>query len=128
MNEFVLDASAILALIFREPGADDVVRALPNAMMSTVNLAEVVARLCDRGMPVDLVERMVTGFSLSLVPFSTSIALAAGLLRRETKPFGLSLGDRACLATARATGRPALTADHAWLRLRLDGIDIHVIR
>lgn len=128
MSEVVLDASAILALIFRESGADDVERELPDAMMSTVNLAEVVARLCDRGMPTDLIERSVDGLSLTFIPFSPPIALAAGLLRRETRSLGLSLGDRACLATARAMGCPALTADSAWRRLKLPGIDVRVVR
>ncbi|MSP89531.1 MAG: PIN domain-containing protein [Alphaproteobacteria bacterium] len=128
MSEFVLDASAILALIFREPGAGDVERALPDAMMSTVNLTEVVARLCDRGMPIVQVEQVMAGLPLTLVPFTRSIALAAGFLRREIKPFGLSLGDRACLATARTAGRPALTADSAWQRLKLTGVEVQVIR
>ena len=128
MSEFVLDASAILALIFRETGAEEVERALPDAMMSTVNLAEVVARLCDRGMPTNLIERTIDRLSLTLVPFSPAIALSAGLLRRETKAFGLSLGDRACLATAQAMDRPALTADSAWRRLKLAGVDVQVIR
>jgi PIN domain nuclease of toxin-antitoxin system len=128
VSECVLDASAVLALIFKEPGADEVEQAFPDAMMSTVNFTEVVTRLCDRGMPATEVERTMAKLPLTLVSFTRPIAFAAGMLRRETRALGLSLGDRACLATAHVMGRPVLTADNAWRRLKTASIEIRVIR
>lgn len=123
----VLDASALLCLLNAEPGADIVAAALPNAAISTVNLAEMVGKLRERGLSAGEVEAALAGLSLDVRPFTTAQAYIAGDLRPATRALGLSLGDRACLALARALEAPALTADRQWLGLKL-GIDIRVVR
>ena len=123
----VLDASALLAWLQREPGAASVRAVLGGALMSTVNFAEVVHKAS--GSQVDAAELRVALESLGLVlePFSATQAGIAGSLREPTRELGLSLGDRACLALALEKGRSILTADRIWRRLRLE-VGIHVIR
>jgi PIN domain nuclease of toxin-antitoxin system len=123
----VLDASALLALINAEPGAQRVEAVLPDAVMSAVNLSEVVAKLGDIG----ITEREAWEEAADLVPrivaFDTDLARRAARLRPKTRALGLSLGDRACLALAELLTTPVLTADRTWRKLDLD-IDIRFIR
>lgn len=123
----VLDSSALLCLLNQEPGGGVVAAALPNAAISAVNLAEVVAKLRERGLSLDDVETALAGLSLDVCPFAAAQAYAAGDLRPATRAFGLSLGDRACLALARELGAAAVTADRDWLKLDL-GIEVRVVR
>lgn len=122
----------MLALVHAEPGAESVADALRDAVMSTVNWAEVVARVRsgatngDSAGPSDL-RFEVCALGLRLIEFTAEQADLAGELRRSTREFGLSLGDRACLALALARSEPVLTADRVWRRLRL-GVEIEVIR
>jgi PIN domain nuclease of toxin-antitoxin system len=109
----VVDASALLALLNAEPGADHVAGALPGAVVSAVNLAEVVAKLADAGVPPDEVGEIVAGLGLDVRPFDEALALATGLLRPKTRALDLSLGDRACLALGMHLSLPVVTADRA---------------
>jgi PIN domain nuclease of toxin-antitoxin system len=117
MSDAVLDASAVLALLRAEPGADKVAAALPGALLSTVNLAEIVSKLCERGMSAAQARYAVEALGVEIIDFDTTQACLAGDLRKSTKSAGLSLGDRACLALSRHRNLPALTADSAWARL-----------
>ena len=123
----VLDTSAVLAMLWDEPGGGRVAEVLEEARMSTVNLAELVAKLVDRGAPDEVVRDAVVGLGVEMVDFDSDQAVAAGLMRRETRTAGLSLGDRACLALALRRGAVALTADGAWERAG-SGAGIEVIR
>lgn len=114
MSEAVLDSSAVLALLLAEPGADRVKAVLPGALISTVNFAEVVSKLCERGMPATEARLAIEAIGLEPIDFDLNQACAAGDLRMSTRRGGLSLGDRACLALARLRGLPAMTADAAW--------------
>ncbi len=128
----VLDASAVLALLFDERGADAVgaERARP-LFMSAVNAAEVVSKLIDAGQEphqaIEVFRTVQENANLALVPFDTSQALDAAAMRGHTRDHGLSLGDRACLALARSLKLPAMTADRTWKKLRL-GVEIRAIR
>jgi PIN domain nuclease of toxin-antitoxin system len=110
----VLDSSAVLALVNREPGGERVLAALPDAVISAVNLSEVVAKLVDRGATMAAIEEALSILRLDVRSFDTELARAAGELRRLTRDRGLSLGDRACLALAAQLGAVALTADRTW--------------
>jgi len=123
----VLDASAVLALLLKEPGQDRVSAVLNGAVVSAVNMAEVYTTCADRGLDVGIVGSLTAGLPIILTPFDDRHALEAGRLRTLTKSRGLSLGDRACLATARLEGKAVLTADKVWLELGLD-LDIRLIR
>jgi PIN domain nuclease of toxin-antitoxin system len=115
-----------LALLLAEPGTDRVKTALPGALLSTVNFAEVVTKLCERGMPAGEARGAIEATGVEVVDFGVDQACLAGELRNATRSAGLSLGDRACLALARLRGLPAITADTAWGQL--SGFDIIVIR
>jgi ribonuclease VapC len=123
----VLDASALLAFINREPGADRVTAVLGEAMISTVNFCEVVTKLALRNQSPQHVLGELTEDELQVVSFDRVLAEDAGLLASATRGQGLSLGDRACLALARRENAVALTADNAWRHVQL-GIEIQFIR
>ena len=123
MSRVVLDASALLAMLNDEPGADRVAKALPDAVISAVNLSEVVAKLAEAGMPENEVREALDPLGLDVVPFDEELAYAAGELRRSTRSLGLSLANRACLALGVALKLPVLTADGAW---RKAGVSVRV--
>lgn len=123
----VLDASALIALLKDEPGADLVIDRLPRSIMSTVNLAETLSRVAEDGGDVVAIKSELDASPITFVPVSEDHALAIAQLRPATKAFGLSLGDRACFAIAIQTGLPVLTADRTWERLDL-GVKVVLIR
>lgn len=128
MSKWVLDASALLVLLNREPGSDVVEEALAaGASVTTVNLSEVVAKLRDAGMPEEAVRRALGALAITVVDFDEDLAYRAGLLRPSTRGAGLALGDRACLALAQRMGVPALTADRGWTALDIK-IDVRLVR
>lgn len=125
--EVVLDASALLALLNAEPGAEVVDEHMDGAAISAVNLSEVVAKLAEGGVPAEAARSALTELKLRVHAFDSAQAFAAGELRIETRHLGLSLGDRACLALCLELGRPVLTTDRSWKKLRL-GIQVRPIR
>ena len=127
MSSWVLDASALLALLNRELGSEKVVAALPDAVMSSVNLSEVVAKWVDQGRAETEIRSYLDALGLVIVPFDVEMAYRSGGLRSRTKSAGLSFGDRACLALAESLDVPALTSDRAWASLNLN-IQVELIR
>ena len=127
MARVVLDASAILVLLNDEPGAAAVADALEDAVVSAVNLSEVVAKLLESGMPREEAEDALGGLGLDVRAFDERAACSAGALRAGTRKAGLSLGDRACLALARDLGVPAVTSDSAWTKVSA-GVEIRLLR
>jgi ribonuclease VapC len=129
----VLDASALLAYLGNEPGADVVADAIAGgATISAVNLGEALSTLAVRGSdPAEvasgLTDRGLLGGAIAVEPFTTTDAIDVARLRPLTHSAGLSLGDRACLALGRRLSTPILTADQAWTGLTLD-VDVRAIR
>jgi len=113
-GDFVLDASALLCLIFQEPGADRVEACLPGARMGAANLAEVIGKLIDLGVDGEAVAQELAELDLEIVPLDRRHAETAGYLRATTRGLGLSLGDRCCLALTEMLDATALTTDRAW--------------
>jgi PIN domain nuclease of toxin-antitoxin system len=125
----VLDASALLALLLAEPGADRVGAALADTAMSTVNLAEVIGHFARNGAKEANIRLVLDPLPIERVAFDSELAYAAGLLLPATKSGGLSFGDRACLALARRLGVKALTADRTWPAMgKAAGVAIELIR
>ena len=125
--DVILDASAVLALLNAEPGALEVQEVVANAAVSAVNLAEVSGKLADYGMTDDMIGKALR-IGFDTLEFGPAELKLMPRLRRDTSKHGLSLGDRCCLATALARGRPVLTADRAWANLAIRELKIGVIR
>ena len=127
MSQVVFDSSAVIALLHGEPGANLVSTLALDAAISAVNAAEVQTRLVQKGAdPRRAWEGIVTSVEV-IVPFDAAMAEAAGSLVAVTQPYGLSLGDRACLALAMTLRSPVYTADRAWAKLQV-GVEIRLIR
>ena len=127
MANAVLDSSAVLALLNAEPGAEVVIAALDAALLSTVNYAEVISKLVERGVAHGEARAAIDRIDIGLVDFDGSLAERTGALRMETRHLGLSLADRACLALAEREGAPALTSDRNWLGA-VPSVQVHLIR
>jgi len=123
----VLDASALLAFLFRESGHELVAPHLEDCCLSTVNLSEVIGRFVRDGHDAEAVLNKLLSTPIEIVPFSPQQAGIAALLLPLGKPLGLSLADHACLALAMTRQTPVLTADTVWQELNLS-IDIQLIR
>ena len=123
----VLDSSAILAVFFNEPGAEIVLPIVQGALLSTINLAEVHTRMLERASQTQQSWKWITSLQCEVCFFTDEHARVAAELRSITSPFGLSLGDRACLALAMQRKATVYTTDKAWKNLDL-GIGIEVIR
>ena len=127
MASAVLDSSAILAVLNDEPGAELVEAVMDDALISTVNYAEVVAKLVERGSTSMAAQSALQSIALTTVDFDIALAQRTGGLRGETIRRGLSLGDRACLALAEREGVPALTGDRSWVGA-VASVEIRLIR
>ena len=124
----LLDASALLAYLQRELGFEAVREALrEGAAISAVNLAEVAGKLKARGKDPERIVRRLLAMGLEVLPFTLEEAVEAGALDPLTRPLGLSLGARACLAAGRVRGLAVLTADRTWAGVDL-GVPVEVIR
>lgn len=126
MAEAVLDASAILALLRGEPGAEQVEGILRDALVSVVNEAEVIGRLISGGHPPQQALAVVASLPYELVELDRALSRQAGAWWGVTKPYGLSLADRCCLALAKREGLPALTADASWTEVDV-GAEVRLI-
>lgn len=122
----VLDASALLAYLFRESGHEIVEKYIEDACISTVNLSEVAGRFLRDGIDAAPIIQHINETSIEIVPFTQEHALHAADFILKTKRYGLSLGDRACLGLAAARKLAALTADIAWSEI--EGVDVKIIQ
>lgn len=128
MNEvgYLLDASAVLAMLGREPGGDVVAHVLMAAAVSTVNWSEIRQNGHDHGIDMDETQADLESLGVTFAPFGLDeAAVAAELWHRGAHR--LSFADRACLATAKVHGVPTLTADRAWASLDM-GVNVRLIR
>jgi ribonuclease VapC len=123
----VLDASALLCFLQSETGGDKVDAVLPEAVISSVNWAEVMQKSLAAGVDVAGLGDDLAALGLKIVPFSAEEAEIAAQLWQATRQHGLSLGDRACLALATKLNSPVQTADQIWSSLDLP-IAVHVVR
>lgn len=116
MSKVVLDTSAILAYLFDETGAEQVEPILEAnlGVISSVNYAELASKLVDKGMPLEVVISAIENLELTFVAQDQQQAQVNADLRPLSKAFGLSLGDRACLALGLVQNLPVMTADRVW--------------
>jgi PIN domain nuclease of toxin-antitoxin system len=124
----VLDASAVLAWLRDEPGAEEVHPLLGTAVMSAANWSETWQKLARHGVDADRATSRLRTLGLRVEPVTEADAVTAARLWTRTRTAGLSLGDRCCLALGVRLELPAVTADTAWAGLGLDEITVQVIR
>lgn len=124
----VLDASAVLTLLYREPGHDTVAGLVEGSVISAVNWSEVVQKLAQRGVPdPGVISTSLLALGTTVLSFHRSDAEAAARLWPAGRAKGLSLGDRACLAVAQGLPGVAVTADTAWAHIDVD-VEVLVVR
>jgi len=128
MSKFILDASALLALLKNEPGADKVEPLLGQIVMSSINVSETASILLESEMTAQEVQECLLPLISDIVPFDEEQAFKTAELRKHTKKHGLSLGDRACISLGIKMGLPVYTADKVWQKLQLDNLEIELIR
>jgi ribonuclease VapC len=128
MTSVVLDASAVLALVRDEPGADKVAPHVGRAAISAVNLQEVIKELLLSGLDEANTRELLNELRLDVRAHDVSAAFAAAGLHAQTKEFGRGLGDRSCLALAVQLGVPALTADRECKKVKVRGLKVEHIR
>jgi ribonuclease VapC len=126
-GDIVVDASVVIAFLVGEPFTRFDGERVGNALISAVNLAEVLTRLPEIGVPEAETVAAVTRINLRVIAFDKAQASATARLRPLTWRAGLSLGDRACLALGKARACPVVTADRAWAALDV-GVDVILIR
>jgi PIN domain nuclease of toxin-antitoxin system len=126
-SKYVLDASAVLALLNQESGMDRVEAVLADSCLGAVNYCEVLGKLIDAGMPEQEARESVELLNVEIVSFDSDLARLAAVLRTTTKKLGLSLGDRSCLALALSRRNTAVTSERAWPKLKI-GVKIELIR
>ncbi len=127
MSKIVFDSSVLIAIFKQEPGCESAENSLNEALISTVNLAEVASYLARNSVPAETIKEALAAFPIEIVPFEKEQALMAGCLYVSCKHLGLSLGDRACLALAKSKNLPVLTADRVGSNRDL-GLSIQTIR
>lgn len=112
----VLDASAVLALLYGEPGQEEIRGRIRQAdvRLSAVSVCEVCAKLSEAGLDKAEVREALGALSPTVHPFDEELALEAGALRSALSHLGLSLADRAALALANSLGVAAITVDGSW--------------
>jgi PIN domain nuclease of toxin-antitoxin system len=114
MSSVVLDASALLAFLRREPASERVEAILHEAVISSVGLSEAVAMALDYGGVLDQVFATLSCLPVQTIPFGVSDAYLAASLRPPTRHLGLSLGDRCCLSLGTKLGLAVVTTDETW--------------
>ena len=126
-DAILLDTSAVIAVLFDEDGAEEVVRHLPVGAISAVNLSEAISIAVREGADFGIATELVLKLSLTVIEFTPRHAVEAASLQPFAKEYNLSLGDRCCIGTALSLGVPVLTGDRRWSDLAV-GADVRLFR
>lgn len=127
-NRVILDASALLALIQEETGAEIIKPLLKFSVMSAVNVTETLSVLQRTNISPEEGLTLITDIVTTIVPFDLEQAEQVAKLHPLVQPQGLSLAGRACIGLGIKLQIPIYTADRIWDELKLDNIDIRLIR
>ncbi len=126
-KRYLLDASALLALIRNEPGCERVKAVLDDSGIHSFNFAEVVRKMIAKGMPASELQTLLEELQLTVFEaFSRELAYAAARLAAQNLSLGLSLGDSVCMTVASGLGMAAVTADRRWSEVQ--GLDIELLQ
>jgi ribonuclease VapC len=128
VNKIVFDASALLVLLNQEHGYEKVEQYISKAIMSAVNVSETISVLFDFGISLDEATQLINSIINEIIPFGIEHATETAELKKLTKPYGLSLGDRACLSLAKIKKLPVLTANKIWSKINHKNLNVILIR
>jgi ribonuclease VapC len=128
MTIVVVDASAVVAVIREERGALFISKQINKAVISTVNLQEVVKILLTHKFPMNILQDMIEALQLDIRPHTVEDAYAAATLFQATKVYGCGLGDRTCMALAIKQKVPVITTDQSWAKLDIEGLKVILAR
>ena len=127
-TEYVMDSTALIAVVYQEPGYERVVEILDKSAISAVNLAEIMNKLVLRGAPAETVRDTLLKLELTVEDWTEDLAYRSAEFTPFTKSHGLSLGDRACLTLAKHLRATAVTSDRTWSRKPALGVPIMIFR
>lgn len=127
-SRVIFDTSALFAIINKEKGYELAESVLAKSSMSSVNVSEVVAVLTRAGLTPRDIREIIEESIPYIIDFDEEIAFTAGVIISESKSLGLSLGDRACIATGMVKGMEIYTADQVWTKLDIPSAKIKIIR
>lgn len=129
MNKAVIDSSALIAFLKDESYSSEQLESiLPHAVMSSVNACEVATVMIRLGMSLPIIEELIHETIGTIISFDKKLSLETAKLWESTKSYGLSLGDRACIALGQKLQLPIYTADRIWRKLQLENVEIKLIR
>ena len=123
----VIDASALLALVLKEPGHEKVAEHLNGSLISSVNFSEVLARLARSGILPREAGPRIAELGVTIIAFDSEHATIAAEIREHARAAGLGLADCCCLALALQQQLSVLTAERIWKSLGL-ALEIKLIR
>ena len=126
--EYVLDSTAVIAVLYAEPGHQYINEVLHRSAVSAVNLAEIVNKLARRGSTSEALRESLNRLKLQVEDWTEAMAYQNAEFTQFSKSHGLSLGDRACLTLAKTLHATAVTSDRAWRRLPALGVRIMIFR
>jgi ribonuclease VapC len=126
----ILDSTAVLAFLNRETGHESITDVLAaGAGVCTANVAEIVGVLMRRGLTAEDAIQALEDLPLTIVDVDLDLATRAGIMQQPTRRYGLSLGDRLCLALAARERLPVLTTDRIWAQAGpVVGVEVRLIR
>jgi ribonuclease VapC len=124
----VLDASALMALINNEPGAEFIEEYIEHACISSINFTEVLSKMLEQDVPAEAAQAVLDNFNLEVIAFEQKQILGTSLLRTQTKQYGLSLADRICLDLGKLLKLPIITTDQIWKKLKNQDFNVIVVR
>ena len=127
MTGVAIDASALIAFLHREPGSEIVAKHLRGAMISAVNLSEVMEYVPHQSEHAEKLFALLRGWQVKVVPFDEVQAAATAAIKAELGEINISFAGRACLALARKHALKVVTADQDWKSLPIK-IKVIVIR
>jgi len=126
--EYVLDSSALIAVVSLEAGHVRVRELLDRSVISAVNLAETVNKLALKTSSAEAARQYLLPLELNVEDWSEDLAYQSAEFTPFIKSHGLSLGDRACLTLAKRLHATAVTSDRAWRRVPSLGVRVMIFR
>lgn len=127
-KQYVVDSSVVLSVIRKENGYLEAIKYLGQSVISSVNASEVISVLVSYNFSDEVIDKTCNRLMPIIIPFDEKQSNFTGKLKRQTVQYGLSLGDRACINLGIIYKLPVITADKIWKDLKIDDLEIVLIR